>query len=42
MCGGHDGVPQGVDREAVRMLGNAVVPQIPRAIGEAILSQFTW
>ena len=42
VCGGHDGVPQGVDREAVRMLGNAVVPQIPRAIGEAILSRFTW
>ena len=42
VCGGHDGVPQGVDREAVRMLGNAVVPQIPRAIGEAIISQFTW
>lgn len=37
VCGGHDGLPFYVDSEAVTALGNAVVPQIPELIGNAIL-----
>ena len=37
VCGGHDGVPERVDHQAVKQLGNAVVPQIPRAIATGIL-----
>ena len=35
VCRGHDGVSQAVDR--LTRLGNAVVPQIPEAIGRAIM-----
>ena len=38
-----DGVPQGLDerrrKERIKQLGNAVVPQIPQLIGEAILER---
>jgi len=37
VCGGHDGVPAYVDKDAVMSGGNAVVPQIPELIGRAIL-----
>lgn len=37
VCRGHDGVPTYVDKPAVAALGNAVVPQIPELIGNAIL-----
>lgn len=37
VCGGHDGVPERVDHQAVKQLGNAVVPQITRQIAAAIL-----
>jgi DNA (cytosine-5)-methyltransferase 1 len=36
LCGGHDGHPEGLD--ALRALGNAVVPSIPETIGRAILA----
>lgn len=35
ICGRHDGIPDVVDR--IASLGNAVVPQIPELIGNAIL-----
>lgn len=38
VCGGHDGVSAYVDLDAVKALGNAVVPQIPELIGNAILA----
>tara|TARA_R100000664_G_scaffold30563_1_gene43288 strand:- start:18 stop:779 length:762 start_codon:yes stop_codon:yes gene_type:complete len=38
VCGGHDGVSERVDHDAVKCLGNAVVPQITQFIGESILS----
>ena len=37
VCRGHDGVSQAVDR--LTRLGNAVVPQIPEAIGRAIMAR---
>jgi DNA (cytosine-5)-methyltransferase 1 len=37
VCRGHDGIPSRVDRDAIKRLGNAVVPQIPEAIGRAIM-----
>jgi DNA (cytosine-5)-methyltransferase 1 len=40
ICGGNDGFPRGLDknrRERIKQLGNAVLPQIPQIIGEAIL-----
>ncbi len=37
VCGGHDGIPAYVDREAIAALGNAVGPAIPELIGRAIL-----
>jgi DNA (cytosine-5)-methyltransferase 1 len=36
VCGGHDGLPPRVDRQAVKQLGNAVDPQVARIIGLAI------
>ena len=35
VCRGHDGIPEGMDR--LTRLGNSVVPQIPEAIGRAIV-----
>lgn len=35
VCGRHNGVPRSMD--ALKQLGNAVVPQIPELIGKAIL-----
>jgi hypothetical protein len=35
VCRGHDGISKGMDR--LTRLGNAVVPQIPEAIGRAIM-----
>lgn len=40
ICRGNDGFPRGVDgprKQQIKQLGNAVVPQIPQTIGEAIL-----
>jgi DNA (cytosine-5)-methyltransferase 1 len=37
VCRGHDGLPPYVDQPAIKTLGNAVVPQIPELIGNAIL-----
>lgn len=39
VCRGHDGVPSNAHR--IKQLGNAVVPQIPQLIGEAILKHET-
>lgn len=38
LCGIHDGVPGRVDR--TERLGNAVIPQIPEAIGKAIQEHY--
>ena len=35
--GADDGIPRGMDRKRLARLGNAVVPQIPEAIGRAIM-----
>ena len=35
VCRGHDGISKGMDR--LTRLGNSVVPQIPEAIGRAIM-----
>ncbi len=35
--GANDGVPPRLDRPRIKQLGNAVVPQIPEAIGRAIM-----
>lgn len=35
VCGGNDGVPNGMDRVAA--CGNAIIPQIPEIIGRAIM-----
>ena len=37
--GADDGIPCGMDRKRLARLGNSVVPQIPEAIGRAILKQ---
>mgnify|MGYP003635301718 FL=1 len=37
--GADDGIPRGMDRKRLARLGNSVVPQIPEAIGRAILKQ---
>ena len=37
VCRGHDGFPTGLGKAALHGLGNAVVPQIPELIGNAIL-----
>jgi DNA (cytosine-5)-methyltransferase 1 len=42
VCRGHDGIPPPVDRDAIKALGNAVVPQIPELIGNAILDSIGW
>jgi DNA (cytosine-5)-methyltransferase 1 len=39
VCRGHDGFPTYVDHAAVKACGNAVVPQIPELIGNAILQR---
>lgn len=38
VCRGHDGISAYVDQDAVRALGNAVVPQIPELLGNAYLA----
>lgn len=37
VCRGHDGFPAGLGKAALHGLGNAVVPQLPELIGNAIL-----
>jgi len=37
VCGGHDGVSARMAQPRLHALGNAVVPQIPELIGNAIL-----
>jgi len=37
LLGANDGVSRGMDRKRIARLGNSVVPQIPEAIGRAIM-----
>lgn len=37
VCGSHDGVSKKLAQDALKQYGNAVVPQIPEAIGRAIM-----
>ena len=37
LLGANDGVSRGMDRKRIARLGNSVIPQIPEAIGRAIM-----